>query len=37
VSRTKAFIVDVLMRLPMWIAKPIGSFVHIVWPGFRSA
>jgi len=36
-SRTKAFFVDRLNQLPLWLSRPAGALVRRLWRGFRDA
>ncbi len=33
----KTFIVDRLLRLPLWLAKPLSAIIRRLWPEFRNA
>ena len=35
-STLKVLIVDSLLRLPVWLAKPLGAIARFLLPGFRN-
>lgn len=36
-SSIKSVLVDALLRMPLWIALPLGEVIRTAWRGFSNA